>query len=162
MLTRSLSSTPLAKASVATRWSGLVQRMRPLAAALLVLALLGGGYALVLAQVSGERGIAPTASSSDVEVRGIEVDVTASSAAEARRIGWERAQRQAWSKAGGPTLPDSEIESLVSSIVIQREQLGPRRYIATLGVIFDRQRAGQYLGGRARGRSSAPMLVIPV
>ena len=162
MLTRSLSSTPLAKASVATRWSGLVQRMRPLAAALLALALLGGGYALVLAQVSGERGIAPTASSSDIEVRGIEVDVTASSAAEARRIGWERAQRQAWSKAGGPTLPDSEIESLVSSIVIQREQLGPRRYIATLGVIFDRQRAGQYLGGRARGRSSAPMLGIPV
>ena len=72
------------------------------------------------------------------------------------------AQRLAWAKAGGPKLPDRDIAGLVSSIVIQREQLGPRRYIATLGVIFDRQRAGGYLGGRARGRSSAPMLVIPV
>ena len=65
-------------------------------------------------------------------------------------------------RAGGPSLPDSQVQGLVSSIVIQRERFGPRRYIATLGVIFDRQRAGAYLGGKARQRSSAPMLTIPV
>ena len=162
MLTDARSSPPLFKALSAPRWRAGARAVRPFAAALVTLALLGGAYALVLAQVTGERGIAPTASSSDIEVRGIEVDVTADSAQEAREKGWREAQRLAWSKAGGPKLPDRDIASLVSSIVIQREQLGPRRYIATLGVIFDRQRAGSYLGGRARGRSSAPMLVIPV
>jgi hypothetical protein len=131
-------------------------------AALVALALLGGAYALVLAQVSGDRGIAPTASSSDIEVRGIEVDVTASSGEVARQRAWRQVQRTAWRRAGGPSLPDRQIESLVSSIVIQREQIGPKRYIATLGVIFDRQRAGGYLGGQAQKRSSAPMLTIPV
>lgn len=131
-------------------------------AALLAIVLLGGAYAISLAQVTGDRGIAPTAPSADFEIRGIEVDVTASSAEEARQTGWRQAQREAWAKAGGPKLPDGQIAGLVSSIVIQREQLGPKRYIATLGVIFDRQRAGQYLGGRARARSSAPMLLVPV
>jgi len=162
MMTRAPSSQPLSQALFAPRWSGVWRAVRPLAAALLTLALLGGAYALVLAQVSGERGIAPTASSSDIEIRGIEIDVTGKTSEEARQAGWRQAQRLAWAKAGGPKLSDGQIAGLVSSIVIQREQLGPRRYIATLGVIFDRQRAGSYLGGRARGRSSAPMLVIPV
>ena len=156
MTTRALIFRPFSEALFSSRW---LQRV---GAGLVAFALLGGAYALVLAQVSGERGIAPTASSSDVEIRGIAIDVTGSSPEDARRKGWRRAQRLAWAKAGGPTIPDSELQGLVSSIVIQREQLGPRRYIATLGVIFDRQRAGAYLGGRAQARSSAPMLVIPI
>ena len=36
---------------------------------------------------------------------------------------------------------------MVSAIVVEQERLGPRRYIATLGVIFDRARAGGLLGG---------------
>ena len=131
-------------------------------AAVLAFALLGGAYALVLAQVTGERGIAPTASSTDIEVRGIEVDATGDSAEEARQNGWRDAQRQAWKKAGGPAISDGQLAGLVSAIVIQRERLGPKRYIATLGVIFDRQRAGRFLGGASQARSSAPMLLIPV
>ena len=131
-------------------------------AALLALVLLSGAYAIVLAQVTGNRGITPTASSSDIEIRGISIDVTGKNAEDARQKGWKRAQRLAWAKAGGPNLPDSQLSGLVSSFIIQREQIGPTRYIATLGVIFDRQRAGKYLGGAARARSSAPMLVIPV
>ena len=130
--------------------------------ALLAICLLGSAYAIVLAQVNGDRGIAPTASSSDIEIRGIEVDVRASSAAEARDKAWSNAQKTAWKKAGGPELPTSELQSLVSSIVIQKERFAPGRYIATLGVIFDRQRAGGYLGGQAQKRGSAPMLTIPV
>jgi hypothetical protein len=127
----------------------------------LALALLGGGYAL-LAQVAGERGIAPTAASADIEVKGITVDVQGKSAEDARANGWREAQRKAWERLKGPKLSDSQLEGLVSAVVIEREQLGPRRYIATLGVVFDRQRASGYLGGAAQQVRSAPLLLIPV
>ena len=136
-------------------------QLRPWGGAALALALLSGGYALV-AQVAGERGIAPTAASADIEVRGISVDVQGKSAEDARSKGWREAQRKAWEKLKGPKLSDGQLEGLVSAIVIERERLGPRRYIATLGVIFDRQRATGYLGGAAQAARSAPMLLIPV
>ncbi|MHA7819462.1 MAG: heavy-metal-associated domain-containing protein [Erythrobacter sp.] len=146
--------------------SGNISRAVPvprwLLAGVLMLALLGGGYALVLAQVSGERGIAPTASSADIEVRGIDVDVRANTGEEARDQAWQQAQREAWKRVGGPAINDGQLSSMVSSIVIQRERVGPRRYVATLGVTFDRQRAGRFLGGAQSARSSAPMLMIPV
>ena len=134
---------------------------RWLGGAVLALALLGGGYALV-AQVAGERGIAPTAASADIEVKGISVDVHGKSAEDARANGWREAQRKAWEQLKGPKLSDSQLDGLVSAIVIERERLGPRRYIATLGVVFDRQRAGAYLGGAAQASRSAPLLLIPV
>ena len=132
------------------------------AGAVLALVLLGGAYALVLAQVSGERGIAATAASADIEVRGIAVDVTAESPEKARAAGWREAQRKAWEKAGGPKLSDSQLDSIVSAIVIEQERLGPKRYVAKLGVVFDRQRAGRFLGGGEQAVRSAPLLVIPV
>ena len=112
--------------------------------------------------MGGERGIAPVAASSDISVTGIEVDATGKSSDEARANGWEQAQRKAWERLKGPELSDSQIAGLVSAIVIEREQLGPRRYIARLGVIFDRQRANAYLGGTEQARRSAPMLLVPV
>ncbi|MFU7529146.1 heavy-metal-associated domain-containing protein [Qipengyuania sp. ASV99] len=145
--------SPLRSAAGGARW---------IVAALLALILLGGGYAFVLAQVSGERGIAPTASSADIEVRGIKVDTRGETAEEARNLGWQQAQREAWSRVGGPAIADGQLSSMVSAIVIERERLGPKRYVATLGVTFDRQRAGRFLGGAAQARASAPMLLIPV
>lgn len=136
--------------------------LRQVLAAVAALAILTFGYVWVSAQVSGDRGIAPTASSADILVSDIEVDVTANSATDARNEGWREAQRKAWAKAGGPAVSAGQLDSMVSAIVIQRERLGPKRYVATLGVIFDRQRAGKFLGGAARKRSSAPMLLIPV
>ncbi|MEO0061893.1 MAG: hypothetical protein RLZZ08_453 [Pseudomonadota bacterium] len=118
--------------------------------------------AAVVAQVAGDRGIAPVASSTDIEVRGIEVNTTGKTSDEARYAGWRDAQKQAWKKIGGPDLPEGRIDSLVSAIVVQREQLGPHRYIATLGVIFDRARAGGLLGGGGERARSAPMLTLPV
>jgi hypothetical protein len=130
------------------------------AAAALVLALLA---AALMAQVLGERGIAPVATSSDIEVRGISVDVTGKDAEDARLEGWRVARREAWSKLDGPTISDSQLEGLVSAIIVEQERLGPRRYIATLGVIFDRARAGGLLGGGEGERArSAPMLTLPV
>lgn len=150
--TLSLSGPAAAPSQALRRW---------LAGALLTLGLLGGGYALV-AQVAGERGIAPTAASTDIEVKGISVDVQGKSAEDARTNGWREAQRKAWEKLKGPKLSDSQLEGLVSAIVIEKERLGPRRYIATLGVVFDRQRASGYLGGAQQTSRSAPLLLIPV
>jgi hypothetical protein len=125
------------------------------------LALAAAG-AVVIAQVAGDRGIAPVASTTDIEVRGIKVDVQGKNPQDARLNGWREAQRQAWKKIGGPDLPDAQIESMVSAIVVEQERLGPRRYIATLGVIFDRARAGGLLGGAGEHQRSAPMLTLPV
>lgn len=120
------------------------------------------GPARLGAQVEGERGIPPIATSSDIQVDGIEVEATGSDANDARMAGWRLAQRKAWEKLGGPAMGDGVIDSMVSAVIIEREQIGPRRYIAKLGVIFDRARAGQYVGGRGQRAHSAPMLVIPV
>src|SRR5690606_17093276 len=68
------------------------------------LALLAAG-AVLWAQVEGDRGIAPIASSGDIDVGGIEVDVRGDSPEDARQNGWREAQRKAWEKLGGPDIP---------------------------------------------------------
>lgn len=114
------------------------------------------------AQIAGDRGIAPVAASRDIRVSGIAVDTKGDSAQEAREAGWQEAARLAWKKIGGPELSDSQLTAMVSAIVIESEQLGPRRYIARLGVVFDRARASGYLGGDSEVARSAPLLLIPV
>lgn len=129
-----------------------------------VLALAVAGIARLVAQIEGDRGINPVATSHDIEISGIEVNVAGKTAEEARQAGWAEARRKAWEQAGGPKISDDQIESFVASIVVEREQIGPRRYIATLGVIFDRARAGQFLSAAdgVAARHSAPMLTLPV
>lgn len=123
---------------------------------------IAAGTALI-AQVSGDRGIAPVASSTDISIGGIEVNASGRNAEDARKNGWLQAERKAWEKLGGPKLSDSDIDSMVSAIVIESEQIGPRRYIAKLGVVFDRTKAGPLLGGQGGPAvRSAPLLTIPV
>ena len=114
------------------------------------------------AQIEGDRGIAPVAASRDIRVSGIAVDARGDTPQEARENGWQEAARLAWAKIGGPKLSDSQLSAMVSAIVIESEQLGPRRYIARLGVVFDRTRASGYLGGEGEVARSAPLLLIPV
>ncbi|NCP12181.1 MAG: heavy-metal-associated domain-containing protein [Sphingomonadales bacterium] len=122
------------------------------------------------AQIAGDRGIAPINASADFSVGGIAVDTSGKTAAQARDLGWREAQRLGWQKlyakmhagAAGPKLSDSALDGIVSAIVVEREQIGPNRYIATLGIQFDRARAGQILGVSGSVRRSAPMLVMPV
>lgn len=139
----------------------------------LVLAALAFGAVATLlrAQIEGgERGVPPIDSSSSFEVSGIQVDVAASTAEAARLGGWREAQRRGWQALWGrthggergPTLSDSALDAIVAGIVVEDEQIGPRRYIARLGVLFDRARAGQILGTSGNLLRSAPMLVIPV
>jgi len=138
-----------------------------------LLAALGGVGALVYAQLDGaDRGIAPIDSTSNFEVDGIDVDVSAPSGEQARYEGWRRAQLQGWKMlwarttghpiAQAPNLSDSVLNGIVAGIVIQQEQIGPHRYIARLGVLFDRARTGQMLGVPGLVRRSAPVLVLPV
>lgn len=119
--------------------------------------------AALIAQIEGDRGIIPVAASRDIQIDGVEVNVTGDNGEDARLKGWQAAAKLAWAKAGGPAIADGQLQSMVSSIVIEHEQIGPRRYVATLGVVFDRARAGQFLSGGDGSRShSAPLMVIPV
>ncbi len=126
--------------------------------------------AMLIAQIDGpKRGIAPIASSGDFEVEAIKVVGKGNNAEEARRDGWEQAQRlgwaQLWAKSKGGTggvLSDSSLNAIVSAIIVEEEQIGPRRYVATLGVVFDRARAGQLLGVRGFTRRSAPLMILPI
>ena len=131
----------------------------------LAVALVAIGPQRLIAQTEGDRGITPIAATSDIMISGIEVDVTGKNGQDAREAGWKLAQKKAWEQAKGPAMGEGQIESMVAAIVVEREQIGPRRYVAKLGVIFDRARAGQFLGGAEGGPGrahSAPMLVIPV
>ncbi|QPQ56218.1 heavy-metal-associated domain-containing protein [Allosphingosinicella flava] len=136
------------------------------------LSLIGGGAALYAQLEGSDRGIAPIDSSSTFEVTGIAVDVTAKTADAARTEGWRQALSKGWkalwAKTNGrpiseaPTLSDSVLSGMMSGVIVEQEQIGPNRYIATLGVLFDRSRAGPLLGVEGLTRRSQPMLVIPV
>lgn len=135
--------------------------------AVALLALATGG--VVYAQIEGGgRGVVPIASGGDYEVGGITVDVAAKTPDAARYAGWRIAQRKAWQQlsqrlgGGGGLVPDSTLDALVTGIVVQNEQIGPTRYIATLGVLFDRGRAGALLGVADYVQRSVPMVVLPV
>jgi hypothetical protein len=105
-------------------------------------------------------------------IGGIDVDVGGKTPTDARLNGWREAQRQAWpalwsrmsglAAATAPKLPDSALDSMVSAIEVEREQIGPDRYVARLAVVFDRVRASSYLGRYAALSSSPPFLVLPV
>jgi hypothetical protein len=137
-----------------------------------LLASLVAGQA-VWAQLEGaDRGVPPIDSASTFEITGVEVDVSADTADKAREEGWREAQQKGWkalwAKTNGrpieeaPGLTDSALNGMVAGIVVEQEQIGPKRYIATLGVLFDRARTGQLLGVSGSVRRSAPVLVIPV
>lgn len=135
-----------------------------------VAGLAGGLYAQL---ETGDRGILPLDSSNTLEIGGIHVDVGGPDAQSARYAGWRMAQREGfrmlWAKmhnapvSQAPTLPDGALDQIVSSINVEREQIGPNRYIADLGLLFDRARAAPFLGVEgAQVERSAPMLLIPV
>lgn len=131
-------------------------------AALAAIALAVLGAKALVAQIAGDRGISAVAASGDIQVGGVEVDVTAKTAEEAREEGWREAMKLAWKKIGGPAIPEGQLYSLVSSVVIESEELGANRYIARLGVVFDRTRAGGLLGRGEAVEHSAPLLLVPV
>ena len=152
------------RATRASLLQGWPARAALAAGVVLAVGVLAVGPARLIAQIEGDRGIAPVVVTNDIEVNGVEVEATGKTAAEARANGWKMAYKQAWAMSHGPAMDDGSIEAMVSSVVIEREQIGPHHYWARLGVVFDRGRASAFASG-ANGmlvRRSAPMLVLPV
>lgn len=136
----------------------------------LLIAFTGAALAAAaIAQIEGgDRGVAPVASTGVYEVSGIAVDVAAKTADEARYGGWRLAQRKAWGQLAkrlggdGAGVGDAMLDQLVAGIIVENEQIGPSRYIARLGVLFNRARAAAQLGVTDYAAQSAPMLVLPI
>lgn len=149
-----------------------MQLRRPSVLFAAMLAIAGFGSALVAQLESGDRGISPIDSSGLLDMSGIHVDVGGETAEAARYAGWRAAQRigfrMLWAKANGaspndaPAVDDATLDGLVSSIAVEKEQIGPGRYIADLGVLFDRSRSAELVGMAGDLRRSEPMLLIPV
>lgn len=142
---------------------------RPFLAIAIASVLAVGGVAGVMAQGPGNGASAvPVDASGSFEVSGVAVDVSGKDADTARLGGWRIAQRKGWDMLAkrltgkGSSLSDSTLDSLVTGIVVEREQIGPTRYIARLGVLFDRGRAGQMLGVSVAVTHSSPMLLVPL
>lgn len=147
-----------------------VRRHFKAVAALLVLSLGTGGW--LLAQSGEQAGNIGFDSASNFEVTGIRVEANGEDAFDAQRNGWREAQRRGWRMlyarvAGGspnaaPNLTDSALDAIVAGIIVEEEQIGPTRYVARLGVMFDRARVSRYLGTSGQVRRSPPLLVVPV
>ena len=141
---------------------------------LLLLAAVGIGVGVYAQLEGGDRGILPLDTTNTLEIGGIHVDVGAADALSARLAGWRVAQRQGfrllWAKAHNapvsqaPNLPDGTLDQIVTSINVDREEIGPNRYIADLRLEFDRDRSAPFLGieGAQVTEHSVPMLLIPV
>ena len=141
---------------------------------LMLIALAGAGVAVYAQLESADRGILPLDTTNTLEIGPVHVDVGAADAQSARLGGWRLAQRQGfrmlWAKmhnapiSQAPSLPDGTLDQIVSSINVDREQIGPNRYIADLTVEFDHDLAAPYLGveGAQVVQHSAPMLLIPI
>ncbi|HEX8302434.1 heavy-metal-associated domain-containing protein [Sphingomonas sp.] len=133
-------------------------------ASALALAGVGG----VLAQGKSGGSAVPIDPSGSFEISGVAVDVRGKDANSARMGGWRLAQRKGWEMLAqrltgkSSSLSDSALDSLVTAVVVEREQIGPTRYIARLGVLFDRQKAGAVLGVSTALSRSAPMLLVPL
>src|SRR5436309_7619679 len=144
---------------------------RRFAVPLMILTAAAGLGGVLYAQLeSTDRGILPLDSSNTLEIGGIHVDVGGPDAQTARYTGWRIAQRQGfkalWAKMHNapvneaPSLPDGTLDQIVSSINVEREQIGPNRYIADLGILFDRSKAAPFLGVEGvQVERSVPMLL---
>ncbi|MBX3595147.1 heavy-metal-associated domain-containing protein [Sphingomonas sp.] len=107
-------------------------------------------------------------SSGSFEIGGVDVDVRGKDAESARLAGWRLAQRKGWDMlarqlAGhGSSMSDSALDGMVTGIIIEKEEIGPNRYVARLGVLFDRSRAASILGVGGTIMRSPPMLLLPL
>jgi len=132
------------------------------------LALAGVGAVFAEGQGKGGGSAVPIDASGSFEISGVEVDVKGKDADAARYGGWRLAQRKGWEMLSrrltgkSSSMSDSALDSLVTGIVVEQEQIGPQRYIARLSILFDRNKAGGILGVSVAVNQSPPMLIVPL
>ncbi|MDO7842737.1 heavy-metal-associated domain-containing protein [Sphingomonas immobilis] len=135
---------------------------------LLLAAVLVASGGLLLAQDADVTTPSMQDATGSYEVSGIRVDVTGKTADAARLAGWRIAQRQGWLMlgkrlgVGAGQVSDGTLDSMVTGIIVENEQIGPNRYIARLGVLFSRGKAGAILGVAGDTQRSTQMLTIPI
>jgi hypothetical protein len=89
--------------------------------------------------------------------RGVPAEATAENGVLARDKALASGRRAAWQRllaeagVSGPTLSDSQIEDMVSSIVIEEERTSPTRYSGRITVNFNANRVRGALGSRVPG-----------
>src|SRR5215212_11653086 len=121
-------------------------------------------------------GGARAQASNTYTVTGVDVDVTAPDAVQARQQGIAEARRKAAkmlvdrvvssedrARVGMPN--DAALEGMVRGIEFVRERSAPGRYIATLNVVFSPEPVKAWLGGagvKVTETVSRPALVIPL
>lgn len=118
--------------------------------------------------------LAPTiVRASILEVQGIQVDITADSAADARDKAILEAQRKAFEQLAGevtggrpaPKLSDADITALVHDFSITNEKSSAVRYIATFDVRFNSARVRDVVGpftAPAAVAAPSPVVIVPV
>jgi hypothetical protein len=105
-------------------------------------------------------------------IGGIPVDTAAKTTYDARLAAYAIARRKAWpmlwnrltgqAESAAPRLGDSQLQAMVAGIEVEGERFSTTRYIARLGVVFDRARASAYFTGTAGALQSGPMLLLPI
>ncbi len=105
-------------------------------------------------------------------ITGIPVDTAGKTTYDARLAAYRIARTKAWPllwnrltgqpAASAPRLDDGSLQQMVAGIEIEGERFSATRYIATLGVVFDRARASARFAGTAGSLQSGPMLLLPI
>lgn len=105
-------------------------------------------------------------------IGGIPVDTAAKTTYDARLAAYAIARRKAWpmlwnrltgmAETSAPKLGDGALQAMVAGIEVEGERFSTTRYIARLGVVFDRARASAYFEGTAGSLHSGPMLLLPI
>jgi hypothetical protein len=109
-------------------------------------------------------------------IGGIDVDVTAADAIQARQQGIREAQHRAVKllvermvapedRGRAPPLDDATLNGMIRGVEFARERTLPNRYIATLGVVFGAEPVKAWLSGAGIGVAETvarPALVIPL
>jgi hypothetical protein len=107
----------------------------------------------------------PPAASLNLTQRGVPAEASAENGVLAKEKALAAGRRAAWAKllaeagTSGPNLSDSQIDDLVSSIVIEEERTSPTRYSGRITVNFNSNRVRGQLGGRVPGL--APVTASP-
>jgi hypothetical protein len=108
----------------------------------------------------GPATVEPGAAGLNLSQHGVPAEATAENGVLARERALAAGRRTAWERmlteAGAPPvqLSDSQIENLVSSIVIEQERTSPTRYSGRITVNFNGAKVRSMLGGRAPGLPS--------
>jgi Uncharacterized protein conserved in bacteria (DUF2066) len=126
--------------------------------------------------VAGTAAFAQVTSGNSYTIGGVDVDVTAADAIQARQQGIREAQRRAVKmlvermvaaddRAKAPPVDDARLDSMVRGVEFTRERSSANRYIATLSVVFKADAVKAWLGGAGISIAETvprPALVVPL